>query len=161
MKGIREKRTALVGVISDTHGLLRPQAVEVLRGSSLILHAGDVGRPEVLDELRRIAPVVAVRGNVDRGSWTANLAEREWVEVEGCLLYLLHHIEQSDIDPAAAGVAAVISGHTHLPHIQRKDGVLYPNPGSAGPKRRDLPVCVGRLKIADGCLEGEIIELRT
>jgi hypothetical protein len=149
-----------IGVISDTHGLLRPQAVEGLQGSALIIHAGDVGRPEILDELRQIAPVVAVRGNVDRDAWADRLPMSEIVEHEGVRLYVLHILEDLDLDPPTAGFHAVITGHTHRPKIETKDGVLYFNPGSAGPRRFDLPVSVGRLSVADGKLRGELVYLR-
>lgn len=149
-----------IGVISDTHGLLRPQAVEALQGSALIIHAGDVGRPEILDELRTIAPVIAVRGNVDRGDWAAHLPLSDIVEHDGVRLYVLHILEDLELDPPTAGFHAVITGHTHLPKIETKDGVLYFNPGSAGPRRFDLPVSVGRLSIADGKLVGELVYLQ-
>jgi uncharacterized protein len=149
-----------IGVISDTHGLLRPQAVEALRGSELIIHAGDVGRPEIVDELRRIAPVVAVRGNVDRGTWADSLPLSETVEHDGVRLYVLHIIEDLDLDPPTAGFRAVISGHTHRPKIETRNGVLYFNPGSAGPHRFDLPVSVGRLSVTDGKLVGELVYLQ-
>jgi putative phosphoesterase len=148
-----------IGVISDTHGLLRPQAVEALQGSALIIHAGDVGRPEILDELRRIAPVVAVRGNVDRSAWADRLPQNEIVEHGGVRLYVLHILDDLDLDPPTAGVHAVITGHTHLPKMETKDGVLYFNPGSAGPRRFDHPVSVGRLSIEDRKLRGKIITL--
>jgi putative phosphoesterase len=148
-----------IGVISDTHGLLRPQAVAALQGSALIIHAGDVGRPEILEELRRIAPVVAVRGNVDSGAWAMRLPHGEIVEHDGIRLYVIHILEDLDLDPPTAGFHAVITGHTHRPKMESKDGVLYFNPGSAGPRRFDLPVSVGRLLVADGKLRGEIITL--
>ena len=148
-----------IGVISDTHGLLRPQAVEALRGSALIIHAGDVGRPEILDELGRIAPVVAVRGNVDRDAWAERLPQSEIIEHEDVRLYVLHILEDLDLDQPTAGFHAVITGHTHLPKMETKDGVLYFNPGSAGPRRFDHPVTVGQLSIADDKLRGEIITL--
>jgi hypothetical protein len=148
-----------IGVISDTHGLLRPQAVATLEGSSLIIHAGDVGDPRILDDLRQIAPVVAVRGNVDRGAWADPLPLGEIVEHEGARLYVLHILEDLDLDPPTAGFHAVISGHSHKPKMERQDGVLYFNPGSAGPRRFDLPVSVGRLTLADGKLRGEIVHL--
>jgi len=148
-----------IGVISDTHGLLRPQAVEALRGSALIIHAGDVGRPEILDELRRIAPVVAVRGNVDRDAWAERLPQSEIIEHEDVRLYVLHILEDLDLDQPTAGFHAVITGHTHKPKMETKDGVLYFNPGSAGPRRFDHPVSVGRLSIENGQLRGEIITL--
>ena len=149
-----------IGVISDTHGLLRPQAVAALQGSALIIHAGDVGRPEILDELRRIAPVVAVRGNVDRDPWANGLPQSEIVEHGGVRLYVLHILEDLDLDPPTAGFQAVITGHTHRPKIETKDGVLYFNPGSAGPRRFDLPVSVGRLSITDAKPVGELVYLQ-
>jgi uncharacterized protein len=121
-----------IGVISDTHGLLRPQAVAALQGSALIIHAGDVGDPNILDELRKIAPVVAVRGNVDHGAWAVRLPQSEMVEHDGVRLYVLHILEDLDLDPATAGFHAVITGHTHRPKMETRDGVLYFNPGSAG-----------------------------
>jgi putative phosphoesterase len=149
-----------IGVISDTHGLLRPQAVAALQGSALIIHAGDVGRPEILDELRRIAPVIAVRGNVDRDAWADRLPMSEIVEHDGVRLYVLHILEDLDLDPPTAGFQAVITGHTHRPKIETRDRVLYFNPGSAGPRRFDLPVSVGRLSIANGKLVGELVYLQ-
>jgi putative phosphoesterase len=148
-----------IGVISDTHGLLRPQAVEALRGSSLIIHAGDVGVPEILDELRRIAPVFAVRGNVDRAAWASVLPESEVVEVESGLFYVLHDIATLELDPPTAGFRAVIYGHSHQPKSETKNGILYFNPGSAGPRRFSLPISVGRLTVSGDALEAEIIEL--
>jgi uncharacterized protein len=148
-----------IGVISDTHGLLRPQAVAALRGCPVIIHAGDVGRPEVLDELRRIAPVFAVRGNVDMGAWALQLPATEMVRVEDCRLYVLHDLSALDLDPRTAGFGAVIAGHSHQPKIETKDGVLYFNPGSAGPRRFNLPVSVGRLTLAGTELQAEIINL--
>jgi uncharacterized protein len=148
-----------IGVISDTHGLLRPQAIAALQGSALIIHVGDVGVPEILDELRRIAPVFAVRGNVDRGAWANVLPESEIVEVANGLIYVLHDIAALALDPPSAGFRAVIYGHSHRPKTERKDGVLYFNPGSAGPRRFSLPVSVGRLILSGNALEAEIIEL--
>jgi putative phosphoesterase len=149
-----------IGVISDTHGLLRPQAAAALQGSALIIHAGDVGRTEILDELRRIAPVVAVRGNVDRDALAASLPLSEVVEHHGVRLYVLHILEDLDLDPPTAGFHAVITGHTHLPKMETKDGVLYFNPGSAGPRRFDHPISVGRLAVTDGRLGGELVYLQ-
>ena len=148
-----------IGIISDTHGLLRPQAAAALQGSALIIHAGDVGRPEILEELRRIAPVIAVRGNVDSGAWATSLPHGEIVEHDGIRLYVIHILEDLDLDPPTAGFHAVITGHTHRPKMTTKDGVLYFNPGSAGPRRFTLPVSLGRLFLADGKLRGEIITL--
>jgi putative phosphoesterase len=148
-----------IGVISDTHGLLRPQAMAALQGSALIIHAGDVGRPEILEELRQIAPVIAVRGNVDKGAWAERLPQSEVVEHDGLLLYVLHILEELELDPPTAGFQAVITGHTHRPKMETKEGVLYFNPGSAGPRRFILPTTVGRLSIAEGKVRGEIITL--
>jgi putative phosphoesterase len=133
----------VLGVISDTHGLLRPEAVEGLRGVSRILHAGDVGTPEVLAALNGIAPVTAVRGNVDHGSWAARLPTSEVVEVEGISIYILHILAELDLKPEAAGFGIVVYGHSHVPSSEIKNGVLYFNPGSAGPRRFKLPVTVG------------------
>ncbi len=149
----------LIGVISDTHGLLRPQAVKALKGVELIIHAGDVGGPEVLEPLGRIAPVHAVRGNTDRGDFGQSLPQTQVVEVGGLQLYVLHELFTLDLDPAAAGFAAVIFGHSHRPHQERKDGVLYLNPGSAGPRRFTLPVTLALLRVQDNGLSAEFIEL--
>ena len=148
-----------IGVVSDTHGLLRAEAVSALRGSDLIVHAGDVGKPEVLDQLREIAPTLAVRGNVDGGSWATVLRPVEVVAVGALSLYVLHNLTDLDIDPKAAGFAAVISGHTHRPSAEIRDDVLYLNAGSAGPRRFTLPVTVARLRIARRRLTHEIVEL--
>lgn len=148
----------VIGVISDTHGLLRPEAVEALRGSEVILHAGDVGDPAILDDLREIAPVTAVRGNVDRGEWAAALPEVEVVEAGGRHLYMLHILDDLDLDPKGQ-FDAVIFGHSHQPQNEVADGVLYFNPGSAGPRRFRLPVTVGRLVVNENGIESEIIEL--
>ena len=148
-----------IGVISDTHGLLRPQAVAALQGSTLIIHAGDVGSPDILDALHQIAPIVAVRGNVDTGPWAERLPQTEVVQVDDSSLYVLHILDELDLDPPTAGFRAVISGHSHRAKMETKDGLVYFNPGSAGPRRFDLPVSVGRLLLADGTLRGEIIYL--
>ncbi|MBP6875313.1 MAG: metallophosphoesterase family protein [Candidatus Eisenbacteria bacterium] len=148
-----------VGLISDTHGLVRPEAIEALRGSDLILHAGDVGTPEVLEKLRALAPVVAVRGNADRGAWAQELPVTTTVEAGRVLIHLLHDRHALDISAAKAGIAAVVSGHSHYPTIRRKDGVLWINPGSAGPRRLSLPVCLGHLTITENQLEARIQEL--
>ncbi len=149
----------VVGVISDTHGLLRPQAVDALRGSELIIHAGDVGAPGILESLAEIAPVHAVRGNVDKGAWARALPLVEVVEANGALIYVLHDLKQLDLSPCAAGFAAVISGHSHKPQQQVRDGILYFNPGSAGPRRFRLPVTVGKLCISNGAVRAEIVQL--
>ena len=148
-----------IGVISDTHGLLRPEALEALQGSVHIVHAGDIGDPKILKELERIAPVTAVRGNVDRGEWAKKIAEFEVVEVGGTAICVRHILGDLDIKPEAAGIAAVIYGHSHAPKQDRKNGVLFFNPGSAGPRRFDLPISVGRLKVEGGKVQGEIVNL--
>ncbi len=148
-----------VGLISDTHGLLRPEAKQALRGVDLIIHAGDIGAPEVLEELRGLAPVRAVRGNNDRGPWARELPETEALELEGASLYVLHDLNELDLDPAAGGFAAVITGHSHRPAMDTRAGVLYINPGSAGPRRFSLPVAVGFLEIAAGAARGRIQQI--
>src|SRR3954452_6370463 len=148
-----------IGVISDTHGLLRPEALRALAGADLIVHAGDVGGPEVLDALRAVAPVVAVRGNNDRGEWATALAETEVVETGGRSLYVLHDLKELDLDPRAAGFDAVIAGHSHQPRIERRDGVLYLNPGSAGPRRSRLPIAIAWLAVETASLDAEIVHL--
>ena len=150
---------AVVGVISDTHGLLRPQAVEALLGVSHILHAGDVGTPEVLEQLRKIAPVTVVRGNVDRGAWAQAIPVHEVLEIEGVSIFILHILVELDLKPEAAGFAVVVYGHSHAPKSETKNGVLYFNPGSAGPQRFKLPVTVGKLMIEDARVRGEIVTL--
>jgi uncharacterized protein len=152
-------RHTLVGVISDTHGLVRPEAVAALEGCDLIVHGGDVGGPEVLERLRAIAPVRAVRGNNDRGVWARELPEFDEVEVGALSLYVLHEIAALDVDPKAEGFAAVVSGHSHRPHAETRDGVLYLNPGSAGPRRFSLPVTVARLTVRGARLAHEIVAL--
>ncbi len=150
----------IVGVISDTHGLLRPEAVAALRGSDLIIHAGDVGKPEVIDQLRAIAPTFVVRGNIDKGIWAAGLPLTERVEVGGLRFFVLHEISQLDLDPAAAGFAAVVFGHSHLPSIETRQGVLFLNPGSAGPRRFKLPVTVARISVTGQQMHPEILRLQ-
>jgi putative phosphoesterase len=140
-------RSVSVGVISDTHGLLRPEALSALAGSRHIVHAGDIGDPAVLAALARIAPVTAVRGNNDKGPWAAKLAETELVEIAGMRIYVIHDLAQLAIDPAASGVHVVIAGHSHRPLHRVERGVLYLNPGSAGPRRFKLPVTVARLAL--------------
>ncbi len=148
-----------IGVISDTHGLLRPEAIEALTGVEHILHAGDVGGIEILDRLRAIAPVTAIRGNVDGFGPCSELPEIEVVEMGGFSFYMLHDLQTLDLDPIAAGMAGVIYGHSHQPKIEEHNGVLYFNPGSAGPKRFSLPVSLGFLEIADGKATATLNEL--
>jgi len=149
----------LIGVISDTHGLLRPEAMAALRGAEHIIHAGDVGSPEILENLAAIAPVTAVRGNVDKSAWARKLPETAVLELGGISIYMLHDLAQLDLKPKAAGFAAVVSGHSHVPKQEMRDGVLYFNPGSAGPRRFKLPVSVGRLIVQDSGVRGELVEL--
>ena len=148
----------LIGVISDTHGLLRPEALAALRGVEHILHAGDVGDIAILDALRKIAPVTAIRGNVDVAGACAELPATDVVELGGQLFYLVHSVNDLDINPRAAGVAMVVSGHSHKAKVEAKDGVIYFNPGSAGPRRFSLPVTVGFVTVEDG-LEASVMEL--
>lgn len=149
----------IVGVISDTHGLLRPEALKALRGCAHILHAGDIGDPEILETLRTIAPVTAVRGNVDRGAWARGVPENQVVEIDGVSIYMLHILADLDLKPEAAGFAAVIYGHSHKPSQEVTRGVLYFNPGSAGPRRFRLPVTVGKLTIERDLVCGEIVRI--
>src|SRR5262245_11487764 len=150
--------TMRIGLISDTHGLIRPAALAALAGSDRIIHAGDVGKPDVLARLRAIAPTFAVRGNVDTQAWAAVLPVTEAVEAEGRLIWVLHDISQLDLDPTV-GFAAVVCGHSHKPSIETRDGVLYVNPGSAGPRRFRLPVTIGRLTLSEDAIWPEIVEL--
>jgi len=161
-RDLRTENRILIGVISDTHGLLRPEALRTLRGSQYIIHAGDIGAPEILEELSTIAPLTAVRGNVDTGPWARKLAETDVLEVggiPGISIYVLHDLAQLDLKPKAAGFAVVVSGHSHVPKQERRDGVLYFNPGSAGPRRFKLPVSIGRLIVEDGKVRVELINL--
>lgn len=148
-----------IAILSDTHGLLRPEVEQALAGCDHILHAGDIGAKEVLDRLERIAPVAAVRGNMDAGSWSRSLPVNEMVEIAGVCFYILHDLHQLDLEPSAAGIHVVVSGHTHRPEILRKDGVIYLNPGSAGHRRFNYPVSVARVGIENGALDPRIIEI--
>ena len=148
-----------IGVISDTHGLLRPEAVEALRGSEYIIHAGDVGDPDILAQLGTIAPVTAVRGNVDIAPWAKKVPATNVLEVGKTLIYVLHKLDDLDLKPEAAGFSAVIYGHTHVSKQETKNGVLYFNPGSAGPRRFKLPVSVGRLIVEPGKIRGKMLKL--
>lgn len=149
----------LIGLISDTHGLLRPEGLRALEGSDLIIHAGDVGNPEILKTLKALAPVFAVRGNVDTEPWANALPETEVVEVDAVTIFVLHDVHALDLDPAAAGFQIVVSGHSHKPGRTERDGVLFINPGSAGPRRFDLPVTVARLRLDAKAQQVEFIDL--
>ena len=148
-----------VGLISDTHGLLRPEAVERLRGAERIVHAGDVGGGPILERLESVAPVTAVRGNVDYDGRPASLPVFDVLDWEGAMIYVVHDIADLDLDPRAAGFAAVVFGHSHRPGIERRNGVLYVNPGSAGPKRFRSPVSIARLWRTNDGVEAEIVSL--
>lgn len=148
----------LIGVISDTHSLVRPQAIEALAGVEMILHAGDIGNPTVLDALREVAPVVAVRGNNDKGDWAESLSDWEVVEVGAVSIYMLHNLKEIDISPAGP-FRVVISGHSHKPLVEERRGVLYVNPGSAGPRRFNLPISVAQLTVAGNTVNAKLIEL--
>lgn len=151
----------LVGVISDTHGLMRTSALRALKGADLIVHAGDVGKPEVLDQLREIAPTQVVRGNVDTQSWSADLPATLDVDVDGMRFHVLHDIAELDIEPDSERVAAIVFGHSHKPSIEMRGGVLYLNPGSAGPRRFRLPVTIARVRVSDRTLIPEIVTLES
>jgi putative phosphoesterase len=150
---------ARIGLISDTHSLLRSEAISFLRGSAHIVHAGDIGNAEILEQLSELAPVTAVRGNNDRGAWAEHLRQVELVRIGEVFIYALHDIAQLDIDPNAAGVNVVVSGHSHQPAMQRRDGVLYVNPGSAGPRRFKLPISVGELIVEGATVSARLVEL--
>jgi uncharacterized protein len=149
----------LIGVISDTHGLLRPEALVALAEAEHILHAGDVGDVEILDALRELAPVTAIRGNVDVSGACGELPASEMVELGGAVFYLVHSVRDLDIKPEAAGVSVVVSGHSHKASVEMKGGVLYLNPGSAGPRRFALPVTVGLVTVSEGGLKARIVEI--
>jgi putative phosphoesterase len=148
-----------VGLISDTHGLLRPEALAALKGSELIIHAGDIGKPEVLQSLKSIAPVMAIRGNNDRESWAKKIPDVLHLQVNGAWLFIIHNVNDLEVDPGAEGFNAVISGHSHKPGITNSDGVIFLNPGSAGPRRFKLPVALARLRIQGEKVNPKIVEL--
>jgi putative phosphoesterase len=149
----------IIGVISDTHGLLRPEAIEALQGSDYIIHAGDLGDPQILNTLAAIAPVTAVRGNVDHGAGAPKLPATNVLEIGEVSIFVLHDIQELDLKPEAAKFSAVVYGHSHVPKQELKNGVLYFNPGSAGPRRFKLPVSVGRLTIKSGKIDARILML--
>jgi len=151
----------LLGIVSDTHGFVRPEVAKAFEDVEMIIHAGDIGKPEVLDSLQTIAPVIAVRGNMDRGEWARSLPEAEVIEVESILLYVRHDLGGLDLDPVAAGFRAVISGHSHRPAVRKRKGVLYVNPGSVGPRRFTYPVSLALLHIRGDTLGAQLIKLKT
>jgi putative phosphoesterase len=156
---VSRPRAPIIGVISDTHGLLRPEALAALRGSEHIIHAGDVGAPEILEKLATIAPVTAVRGNVDQEAWARKLPQTEVIEISGVSIYVLHDLAQLDLKPEASGFDVLIFGHSHIPEQETRNGVLYFNPGSAGPRRFKLPISLGRLIVERGKVRGELVTI--
>jgi len=150
---------AIIGLISDTHGLMRQEALTALKGTDLIIHAGDVGKPGIIEQLRAVAPVVAVRGNVDKGAWASELPMTAVAEAGSVLIYVLHDIQELDLDPAAAEFNIVVSGHSHKPSHTERAGVMYLNPGSAGPRRFQLPITVARLDLRRSPWSVEFIDL--
>jgi uncharacterized protein len=154
-----KQKGKLIGIISDTHGLVRPEALQALKGVEMILHAGDIGNQDVLDTLHQIAPVVAVRGNNDKGEWAQSLPDWEVVEAGEVSIYMLHNVKEIDISPSGGGFQVVVSGHSHQPSVTEQRGVLYVNPGSAGPRRFKLPVSVAHLHVHGDKVQAKIIEL--
>jgi putative phosphoesterase len=148
-----------IGIISDTHGLLRPEAIKQLAGADHIIHAGDIGGPEVIEGLRRIAPTTAIRGNIDTGEWAKDYPDSELVILGGRALYVLHNLKEIKLDPAASRFDVIISGHSHRPKIETKNRVLYVNPGSAGPRRFKLPIAVAIIALSDGLIVPRILEI--
>jgi putative phosphoesterase len=148
-----------VGLISDTHGLLRPEARAFLMGCDYIVHGGDVGEPKILDELAVIAPLIAVRGNNDTQPWAARLPVTELIRVGNVFVYVIHNLAELDIDPGAAGVRVIVSGHSHQPKVEERDGVLYVNPGSSGPRRFKLPISVGEIIVSGSAVNARIVDL--
>ena len=154
----KKKSSCTIGVISDTHGLLRPEVVQAFHHVERIIHAGDIGNEKILQELKNIAPVTAVRGNMD-GDWAFNLKRTEALDISGNLIYVIHDIDRLDLDPDSSGVSVVISGHSHKPSVCRRNGVLYMNPGSAGPRRFTLPISAGLLHINIKGIKAELIRM--
>jgi putative phosphoesterase len=150
---------ARIGLISDTHGLLRPEATKFLRGSDFIVHAGDIGHAGILEALAAIAPVSAVRGNNDNGAWAETVPETAVLQVDEVFIYILHNLAELDVDPAGAGFRVVVSGHSHRPMVEERDGVLYVNPGSSGPRRFKLPIAVAELHVANASVQARLVEL--
>ena len=153
-------KTGAVGLISDTHGLLRPEALAALKGSELIIHAGDIGKPEVLETLSSIAPLIAIRGNNDRGPWVKKLPDIFNAQINGIQIHVIHNVKEMVNDPSVDGIKLVVSGHSHVPGVLKRDGMLFINPGSAGPRRFKLPVTVARLNLGGKNPGARIIELK-
>lgn len=151
--------STVIGIIADTHGQIRPAALDALGGASHIVHAGDVGSTDVLDALARIAPLTAVRGNNDRGEWAESLPRSELLEIESVRLYVLHSLSELERDPVADGIDVVVAGHFHKPSIETREGVLYLNPGSAGPRRFNFPITLARISVGPEGIEPEIVHL--
>ena len=150
-----------IGIISDTHGLLRPEAIRQLAGADHIIHAGDIGAPEVIEGLRKIAPTTAIRGNIDTGEWAKDYPDTELVALGGRVLYVLHNLKEINFDPTASGIDVVVSGHSHRPKVETQNGVLYVNPGSAGPRRFKLPITLAVLTLTDRTILPRILEIAT
>jgi len=150
-----------IGIISDTHGLLRPYAIKHLAGTDHVSHAGDIGAPEVIGGLRRIAPTTAIRGNIDAGEWAKDYPDTERIALGGRVLYVVHNLKSMELDPTASGIDVIISGHSHRPKIETKNGVLYVNPGSAGPRRFKLPIALAFLMLSDRTILPRILEIAT
>ena len=148
-----------VGLISDTHGLLRPDARAFLIGCDYIVHGGDIGEPEILDELAAIAPLIAVRGNNDTQPWAAHLPVTELIRVGNVFVYVIHNLAELDLDPGAAGIRVIVSGHSHKPMLEERDGVLYVNPGSSGPRRFKLPISVGEIVVSGSAVSARLVDL--
>src|SRR4051794_21667431 len=148
-----------IGIISDTHGLLRPEVIKRLAGTDHIIHAGDIGAPKVIEGLRRIAPTTAIKGNIDIGEWAMDYPDTELVALGGRTLYVLHNLKEIKLDPAAFGIDVIISGHSHRPKIETKNGVLYLNPGSAGPRRFKLPIALAVVALSDRAILPRILEI--
>lgn len=151
--------TFTIGIISDTHGLLRPEALRMLTRMDHIIHGGDIGDPEIITALRRLAPVTAIRGNVDKGEWATEFAETEFVRLAGRLFYVLHDLNSLQIDPVAQGIDVIVSGHSHMPKISTADGLLYVNPGSAGRRRFRLPITIASLEVTPDGLKPVIHDI--
>jgi uncharacterized protein len=153
------RRELKVGLVSDTHGLLRPEARAFLIGCDHVVHAGDVGSPDILETLGAVAPLIAVRGNNDKGPWAKRLRHSELIRLGSLFAYVIHDLAELDIDPGAAGIRVIVSGHSHKPMIEERAGILYVNPGSCGPKRFKLPICVGELTVSGSAVKARIINL--